>query len=73
MVDHFASYEHEISPRRRASRPSSAESLHRFVPKGVSTCPTWVDAADKRALDLFHDRAADDSKEPRDIDLEDYP
>jgi hypothetical protein len=72
MVDHLAMYQHEVSPGGRASRTSSPETMHRPIPKRVSTHATWVNAAYKRALDFLHDRAADDSKESRDIDLQDH-
>ena len=72
VVDRLAGHQHEISPAGRASRPSIAEPLHRPVSEPIATRSPWVKAAHKCPLDLLHDRPANDHKESRDLDLQDY-
>ena len=45
LVDRLAGHQHEISPARRASRPSIAEPLHRRLSKSIAARSASVKAA----------------------------
>src|SRR5262249_53763716 len=72
VVDRLAEPPYEISPAGRASCTSMVEPLHRRVSEPSEARSAWAQAAHERALDLLHDRSADDDQEPRDADLQNH-
>jgi hypothetical protein len=65
LVDRLAEYSHQITPARRTSRPRMAEQHNRRVLESIAPRSSSIWVHDECALDILHDRRANDHKEPR--------